>query len=203
VAPTASAPAASAPAAPAAPEPPGILTGSRIPGVTTSLPPAAAPVHEDDPAVPAEGVYEIAPDHRSGYERALREAQVPAPHGAADPYAQQASSTPSPSTIARRPPGIAAASGEPPRGVTLVESLLQRAQDDFRAGRRDAASQALVEAAKAYEALDRLDSAATIFRSLGRGAQSPTAVMELWLPRCEKRPALAQGAPGACRLPDR
>src|SRR5258706_1186551 len=65
--------------------------------------------------------------------------------------------------------------------VTRVEHLLQRAQDEFRAGDREKASLALVEAAITYESLGRLDSAATIFRSLGRGAHSPLEVMTLWL----------------------
>ena len=194
------APAATPPAA----ETPGVLSGSRIPGITGQVQPATAPAHEDEPAVPAEGVYEIGGDSGGSYERALREAQSPEAQSAEDPYAQQqASATPSPSTIARRPPGISGASGEPPRGVTLVESLLARAQEDFRAGRREAASQSLIEAAKAYEGLDRLDSAATIFRSLGRGAQSATAVMELWLANCEKRGDRSEGSQVSCELGDR
>jgi tetratricopeptide (TPR) repeat protein len=103
---------------------------------------------------------------------------------------------PSPSLIARRPvlPGT---------GVTRVETLLARAQEEFRTGRRDEASQALVEAAQAYEALGRLDSAATIFRSLGRGAQAPVTVIELWLANCEKRGDQLEGSQVACELGDR
>jgi tetratricopeptide (TPR) repeat protein len=91
----------------------------------------------------------------------------------------------------------------PGGGVSQVESLLARAQEEFRAGRRDAASQALADAAQAYEALGRLDSAATIFRSLGRGAQAPVAIMELWLANCEKRGDQLEGSQVACELGDR
>jgi tetratricopeptide (TPR) repeat protein len=88
-------------------------------------------------------------------------------------------------------------------GVANVEGLLQRAQDEFRAGKRESASQALVEAALAYERLGRLESAATIFRSLGRGASAPVGVMELWLANCEKRKDRAEGSQVACELGDR
>src|SRR6185369_16407213 len=140
-------------------------------------------------------VYDIGADSGADYERALHEAEAPAP--AADPYARRGhEDVPSPSLIARRPvlPGT---------GASRVETLLQRAQEEFRSGRRDDASQALVEAAQAYEALGRLDSAATIFRSLGRGVHAPIAVMELWLANCEKRGDQLEGSQVACELGDR
>jgi tetratricopeptide (TPR) repeat protein len=199
-------------------ETPGVLTGSRIgigqapppgfaagdferPAQFTAPAPAASPANarapaDDEPAVPAEGVYDIGSDSGEGYERALREAQA-APARQPDPYARRRfEDVPTPSVIARRPvlPG---------GGVNRVESLLQQAQDEFRAGNREAASQALVEAARAYETLGRLDSAATIFRSLGRGVQAPTAVMELWLANCEKRGDQLEGSQVACELGDR
>jgi len=217
------APAASGPGArqdlPPTAETPGVLTGSRIglepppPGFASGgferspkfmapspVAPAAnepAPADADEePTAPAEGVYDIGTDSGGGYERALHEAQS-APARPADPYARRGGEdAPSPSTIARRPvlPG---------GGVNRVETLLQQAQDEFRAGNRDAASLALVEAAQAYEALGRLDSAATIFRSLGRGAHAPSAVMELWLANCEKRGDQLEGSQVACELGDR
>ena len=151
----------------------------------------------EEPSAPAEGVYEIGSEEHASYEGALAEVQSPAAQSPPeDPYAEQdRENLPSPSMIARRPPAIA--------GAALVETLLARAQEDFRAGRRAEASQALVEAAQAYEGLGRLDSAATIFRSLGRGAQSPTQVMELWLANCEKRGDRAEGSQVACELGDR
>ena len=153
-----------------------------------------APVDEE-PAVSAEGVYDIGAEAAGSYEHALDEVQVPPP--ATDPYARRGDAgTMSPSVVARRPvlPGA---------GVGRVENLLARAQEEFRSGRRDAASEALVEAAQAYEALGRLDSAATIFRSLGRGAQAPIPVMELWLANCEKRGDQVEGSQVACELGDR
>ena len=193
-------------------ETPGVLTGSRIgldrqaspPGFASgdferpsrfTAPAPAAPA-EEEPVVPAEGVYDIGGDSGASYEGALREAQA-APARQSDPYARRGvEDVPSPSLIARRPvlPG---------GGVNQVESLLQRAQDEFRTGNRVAASLALVEAAQAYEALGRLDSAATIFRSLGRGAQAPVEVIELWLANCEKRGDQLEGSQVACELGDR
>ena len=150
----------------------------------------------EDGASPPAGVYEIGAHASTSYERALSEAQT-SPPTTTDPYAQRANAdVPTPSMIARRPPSI-------PSGAILVESLLQRAQEEFRAGRRDTASQALVDAALAYEGLGRLDSAATIFRSLGRGAQSASSVMELWLANCEKRGDRSEGSQVACELGDR
>jgi tetratricopeptide (TPR) repeat protein len=239
------------------PEPPptgGILTGSRIPGVTApsidagqspqppvergptfspalfetkpmsgltsspafgvSAPPPAdttgfepqrafvAPTpgpsaNEAEEAVTAEGVYEIGAEEASSYESALQEVQQPDPTPRPTPFAQApAPAEPTPSMIARHPEELLG-------GVANVEGLLQRAQDEFRAGKRESASQALVEAALAYERLGRLDSAATIFRSLGRGASAPVGVMELWLANCEKRRDRAEGSQVACELGDR
>ena len=195
-------------------ETPGVLTGSRIaqdtnpPGFAASgferspkfsaPAPAApsAPAPAEEPAVAPEGVYDIASDPSGSYERALTEAQSQ-PARAADPYARRGfEDAPTPSVIARRPvlPGS---------GVNAVETLLARAQDEFRSGDRAAASQSLVEAAQAYEALGRLDSAATIFRSLGRGAGAADAVLELWLANCEKRGDQLEGSQVACELGDR
>jgi tetratricopeptide (TPR) repeat protein len=200
---------------PPTPETPGVLTGSRIaqdtnppgfasggfersPKFSAPVPAAAstpAPAAEE-PAVPAEGVYDIGDDSSGSYERALTEAQSK-PARTADPYARRGfEDAPSPSVIARRPvlPGT---------GVNAVETLLERAQDEFRSGDRAAASQSLVEAAQAYEALGRLDSAATIFRSLGRGAGAADAVLELWLANCVRRGDQLEGSQVACELGDR
>jgi len=166
-----------------------------VPEPPTSPEPAAA---EPEPAVPAEGVYEIAPTEEASYESALREAeQVDPAAPRPTPFDPPAAPVePTPSMIARRPEELLG-------GVVNVESLLQRAQEEFRAGNRERASQALVEAALAYERLDRLDSAATIFRSLGRGANAPVGVVELWLANCEKRGDGAEASQVACELGDR
>ena len=177
-----------------APPPAGSGDFERPRSFTAPTAPAdASPLEEE--ATPAEGVYEIAPDAVSGYEAALREAQEDQPPSA-DGAAPEPADDPSPSTIARRPVQHLGAVGS-------VERLLQQAQDEFRAGRRERASQALVEAALAYERLERLDSAATIFRSLGRGASAPTGVFELWLANCEKRGDRKEGSQVACELGDR
>lgn len=139
------------------------------------------------------GVYQIgAEEEAASYETALQAAAAaePAAQGDVDVH------HPTPSMIARRPEGLL-------DGVSLVEHLLQRAQDEFRAGDREKASQALVEAALTYEKLGHFDSAATIFRSLGRGGQAPQVVMEQWLANCERRDDREEGSQVACELGDR
>src|SRR5258708_15583179 len=71
--------------------------------------------------------------------------------------------------------------------MARVERLLAEAQERFRSGDRDSASQSLAQAALAYEAIGRMDSAATIYRSLGRGAQATQEMMTLWLGDSERR----------------
>jgi len=145
----------------------------------------AAP--EEEESAPEAGVYEIRPGEDAPYESAVSAVGGPAPAAAGEP---------TPSLLARRPEGLL-------EGVSLVEHLLQRAQEEFRAGDREKASQALVEAALTYEKLGKLDSAATIFRSLGRAANSRTEVMKLWLANCERRNDRAEGSLVACELGDR
>jgi tetratricopeptide (TPR) repeat protein len=168
----------------------------RAPAARTAAPvapaaPTPAEATEEDAAV-AEGVYDIEEQSDASYEAALREAEeVPPARSAVPPPADD----PTPSAIARRAAEVSS--------VASVEGLLQRAQVEFRAGNRERASQALVEAALAYERLGRLDSAATIFRSLGRGASAPAGVLELWLANCEKRGDRTEGSQVACELGDR
>lgn len=109
-------------------------------------------------------------------------------------------------------PGLAFASAaEPERApdaahanpLEHVEALLAMAQEQFRAGERDEASSTLSEAARAYELLGRLDSAATIYRSLGRGAQATPHLIEQWLGNCERRADTTEAAQVACELGDR
>jgi tetratricopeptide (TPR) repeat protein len=87
--------------------------------------------------------------------------------------------------------------------VRRVEELLQLAQTQFRAGERDAASHTLVEAAQAYDTLGQHDSAATIYRSLGKSTHAGREVMLLWLQNCELRRDLGEAAQVACELGDR
>jgi tetratricopeptide (TPR) repeat protein len=183
-------PAMAAPTAP--PQAPVLATPSLTP------PPVAPPTLDagHEPLTPAEGVYNLAIEDHTSYETALREASLaePAKPTAFEP--EPLPDDPTPSVIARRPEELLGS-------IQNVEELLLRAQTEFRAGHRDRASQALVEAALAYERLDRLDSAATIFRSLGRGPQAPIGVMELWLANCERRNDPIEGSQVACELGDR
>jgi len=84
-----------------------------------------------------------------------------------------------------------------------VEALLTLAQEQFRTGQRDEAARTLVEAALGYESSGQHDSAATIFRSLGRAAQAPLEVLQHWLANCEHRGDHAEAAQVACELGDR
>lgn len=176
------------PEPPAGPTPPAthVMAGGGVPA-------------DDEPefTVAAAGIYDIGADGAPGYEEALHEAEVAVPSNITPlPLPAPAPAYPTPSAIAQRPEGLL-------EGVSLVENLLQRAQEEFRAGRREQASDALVEAAQTYENLGRLDSAATIFRSLGRGAQASLEVMKLWLANCEKRGDRTEGSQVATELGDR
>lgn len=88
-------------------------------------------------------------------------------------------------------------------GLQQVEALLTQAQEQFRAGDRETASATLARAAQAYEILGRFDSAATIYRSLGRSASVSHAVLELWLVNCERRGDQKEAATVACEMGDR
>lgn len=88
-------------------------------------------------------------------------------------------------------------------GLQHVEGLLTQAQEQFRAGEREQASATLARAAQAYEVLGRYDSAATIYRSLGRSATVAPAVLELWLVNCERRGDAKEAASVACEVGDR
>jgi tetratricopeptide (TPR) repeat protein len=97
------------------------------------------------------------------------------------------------------PDGSAAPSRE---ALARVEKLLTAAQEQFRAGNREVATSALVEAARGYEELGEYDSAATIYRSLSRTATAARDVMALWLRNCEARSDMVEGAQVACELGD-
>jgi len=121
------------------------------------------------------------------------------------------------------PPGATAVSGEAPpapaglrferppehppaeggSALAEVEELLEQAAEKLKEGERDAASELLVRAARAYEAHDRLDNAAAIYRSLGRSAHATPEAMGLWLRNCELRGDIAEAADVACALGDR
>lgn len=153
-------------------------------------------------------------------------AQESAPPVAASP--PQAAPSASPPIVARpprpfaaSPPPAAAADGTPPAPAGLrfeaapathaisstpelaeIESMLRLAAERFKKGERELAGEALVEAARAYEALGRMDSAAAIFRSLGRSAHATPEVLGLWLRNCELRGDIHEAAEVSCSLGD-
>lgn len=88
-------------------------------------------------------------------------------------------------------------------GLQQVEALLTTAQEQFRSGDREKASGTLARAAQAYEVLGRFDSAATIYRSLGRSATVAQSVLELWMINCERRGDKKEAAAVACEMGDR
>lgn len=91
----------------------------------------------------------------------------------------------------------------PPSDLAGVEELLGTAQREFRAGNRESAAAILVRAAQAYETLDRLDNAASIYRSLCKGPHATPEMMELWLRNCERRDDRREAAQVSCELGDR
>ena len=176
--------------------PPAVATTPVVSAPPPMLVSEDEPVYDDE-VTEAAGVYAIEVEDQTSYEAAVHEVEAKLPDNVTPlPMPTVPSPGPTPSRIAMRPEGLL-------EGVSHVEHLLKRAQDEFRAGRRDLASQALVDAALTYEKLGRFDSAATIFRSLGRGAQAPAEVVELWLANCEQRGDRAEGSQVACELGDR
>lgn len=105
-------------------------------------------------------------------------------------------------------PGIqfddpARATPERSAGLGRVEQLLAQAQELFRAGHREAAGLALADAAREYDAIAQHDSAATIYRSLSKGAHAGAEIMMAWLRNCELRGDRVEAAQVACELGDR
>jgi tetratricopeptide (TPR) repeat protein len=92
---------------------------------------------------------------------------------------------------------------EPEPRAGRVEMWLAQAQEHFRAGNRDAAGAALAAAAREYDAIGQHDSAATIYRSLGKSAHATTEVLDAWLRNCEARRDGVEAAQVACDLGDR
>ena len=90
-----------------------------------------------------------------------------------------------------------------PTDLKGVERLLGLAQTVFRAGNADRAAEILARAAQGYEAFDRLDNAASIYRSLCSGPHGTTAMLELWLRNCERREEWREAGQVACDLGDR
>jgi tetratricopeptide (TPR) repeat protein len=93
--------------------------------------------------------------------------------------------------------------GPEEQALAHVEELLVHAQHQFRSGERDEASMTLAQAAQACETIGRLDNAASIYRSLGRGPHATPAMLEMWLGNCERRGDAAEAGQVACELGDR
>ncbi len=145
---------------------------------------------DDGPA----DVYEISEeDAEVSYEAAERTLE------------QLAESTPPapPMHFAAEEPAVEEPAVEAAPTLADVEHLLASAQDQFRIGDRSHAGDLLAQAATAYEALGRWESAATIYRSLGRSPQTPPAVLAQWLANCEQRQDRSEAAQVACELGDR
>lgn len=151
------------------------------------LPPIASIVSEaETEPEPAEAVYEIDAE-------------------AAEPEAVPMSSSPRAPGLAF-PPAAAAPVLEPTpeeQALAQVEELLVHAQTQFRSGDRDEASMTLAKAAQVCESIGRLENAATIYRSLGRGPHATPPMLELWLANCERRHDAHEAGQVACELGDR
>ncbi len=161
-------------------------------------------------AAGAEAVYEIS-DADAAYTPPPAEPYEEPVYVISDEEAAETEPTPEPAAPMPPAPSLAfeqtaaAAPAPAPEANPLaaVEELLTRAQEQFRAGHRDEASHTLTQAARAYEVLERYDSAATIYRSLGRGAHATPEIIELWLANCEHRHDVREAAQVACDLGDR
>lgn len=135
----------------------------------------------------------------------------PAPAFASEPPADEAieivEETIGPDALAAIAAEVAAPApreaAQPKLTIADIESLLSGAQERFRAGDREGAAALLVDAALAYERADRLDNAASIFRSLARGPQTSNRLLELWLANCERRNDRREAGEVACELGDR
>lgn len=103
------------------------------------------------------------------------------------------------------PPATAApaAPAESDAGIAQVSALLGEAQAHFQIGDRSAATSALVRAAQAYDQMERYDSAAAIYRSLGHSTDSSLQLMMLWLKNCQRRDDRREAARVSCDLGDR
>jgi tetratricopeptide (TPR) repeat protein len=128
---------------------------------------------------------------------------VPADVTPAPPAGLRFGSPPEPAEIrgSNAAPATSAISAMPE--MSDIEDLLGLAAERFKKGEQGLAADALVEAARAYESLDRLESAAAIYRSLGRSTHATPEVLALWLRNCELREEPREAAEVSCGLGDR
>jgi tetratricopeptide (TPR) repeat protein len=185
------------PAAADAPAPPVMETAASAATESASEPVVVEPMSEPEP-------------ESSGPPRLSISLAEPAPEApAAEVVEDEAavemsgSSPEAPGLAAAAVEPVAAVHGEEPPSLARVERLLAEAQEAFRSGEREAASRSLAGAARAYEAIGRLDSAATIYRSLGKSAHATRDLLMLWFGNCERRGDHNEAALVACDLGDR
>jgi tetratricopeptide (TPR) repeat protein len=138
--------------------------------------------------------------------RTIDSARVVVEGVAAEDVAKEAGDVtpPRPAGLCGGPAAEATEAAEAPGPIELteIEELLRQAADRYKRGEREWAGDALVRAAKAYQALGRLESAAAVYRSLGRSTQTSPEVMGLWLQNCELRRDSREAAEVACILGD-
>lgn len=159
-------------------------------------PPAAAPLDPEPAAVPAPGLEAVdgLEPRRSFSAPAVVDAPVAEPPADVTP--------PAPGGLRFEPAPAPRVMPATP-ALSDIEELLRVAAERFKKGEREAAGDALVEAARAYEALEKLESAAAIYRSLGRSAHATPEILGLWLRNCELRHDVREAAEVACGLGDR
>jgi tetratricopeptide (TPR) repeat protein len=172
---------------PALAEPEPIEAGHTVPAVEMvyeipddepELEPTAAASAADEHGAPAgAGVYEI------------------------DPEPEAATATSDEAAAAPVAAGIVSETPEPV--AAEIEALLTKAQTQFRSGDREQASVTLAHAARGCEQMGRIDHAASIYRSLGKGPHATPEVLELWLANCVRRNDGAEAGQVACELGDR
>jgi tetratricopeptide (TPR) repeat protein len=187
------------PAAGAPPTPPVLPSAARTEPEEESDAPAPAKAKERVSAAPPPITQGARDEPRRSGPPPLTKA-VAAPPRAPGADESPATHPPTPG-LQLQPQAAAEESGAP--SLAQVERMLSRAQECFRAGQREAAGEALAGAALAYDALGRFDSAATIYRSLGKSAHATTDMLERWLENCERRGDGAEAAQVACELGDR
>ncbi len=193
------------PEAVAAPEPAAVDDG-----VDSDSDESAEPVYELTadvaPDLIAEAVAELGSNFdEAGVYEIAEEAEAMVNGGAVEELAEVSPAAPGLAFGSDAHPQRESGSSERNDGIKLehVESLLAQAQEQFRSGDRELASATLATAAQAYEQLGRHENAATIYRSLGRGAQATPEVMTLWLGNCQTRGDAREAAQVACELGDR
>jgi tetratricopeptide (TPR) repeat protein len=165
-------------------------------GSGSAAAPAFAPAGDAAPQGDASGVYEI--EDSNTIEAVAQAGDEPEPAGA---RVYDLESTTAADGAEAAP--AAEAPGAEEHALAQVEELLVHAQHQFRNGDRDEASMTLAQAAQVCETIGRLDNAASIYRSLGRGPHATPSMLEMWLGNCERRGDAAEAGQVACELGDR